>query len=104
MLKQVQHDRRNNMPQFQSFFIAANGDSSLCDELNSFMKSHVIIRTVENLVSTGQNCGIQILVEYKGDGESGGKQSKRVDWRATLARPHGFQSAPSFSICTVQNM
>ena len=73
------------MPQFQSFFIAANGDSSQCDELNSFMKSHVIIRTVENLVSTGQNCGIQILVEYKGDGESGEKQSKRVDWRASLA-------------------
>ena len=61
------------------------GDSSQCDELNSFMKSHVIIRTVENLVSSGQNCGIQILVEYKGDGETGGKQNKRVDWRASLA-------------------
>lgn len=73
------------MSQFQSFFIAANGDSSQCDELNAFMKSHVIIRTVENLVSCGQNCGIQILVEYKGDGESGGKQNKRIDWRAALA-------------------
>ena len=73
------------MSQFQSFFIAANGDSSQCDELNSFMKSHVIIRAVENLVSSGQNCGIQILVEYKGDEEFGGKQSKRVDWRASLA-------------------
>lgn len=73
------------MSQFQSFFIAANGDSSQCDELNSFMKSHVIIRTVENLVSSGQNCGIQILVEYKGDGESGGKQNKCVDWRSSLA-------------------
>lgn len=72
------------MSQFQSFFIAANGDTSQCDELNAFMKSHVIVRTVENLVSSGQNCGIQILVEYKGEGESVGKQNKRVDWRSTL--------------------
>jgi len=72
------------MSQFQSFFIAANGDFSQCDELNAFMKSHVIVRTVENLVSSGQNCGIQILVEYKGEGESVGKQNKRVDWRSTL--------------------
>lgn len=72
------------MSQFQSFFIAANGDTSQCDELNAFMKSHVIVRTVENLVSSGQNCGIQILVEYKGECESVGKQNKRVDWRSTL--------------------
>lgn len=73
------------MSQFQSFFISANGDSSQCNDLNAFMKSHVIVRTVENLVSSGANCGIQILVEYKDIGESGGKQSKRVDYRASLA-------------------
>lgn len=68
----------------KSFFIAANGDANQCDDLNAFMKSHVIVRTVENLVSSGQNCGIQILVEYKNVGEQGSKQNKRIDWRASL--------------------
>ena len=72
------------MSQFKSFFISANGDSNQCEQINDFMKSHVIIRTVENLISTGSNCGIQILVEYKSEGEIGGKSNKRVDWRASL--------------------
>ena len=72
------------MSQFQSFFISAGGDQNQCEELNAFLKSHVIVRTVENLVSSGANCGIQILVEYKNNGEMAAKSSKRVDWRATL--------------------
>lgn len=71
------------MSLYKSFFIAANGDSSQCDDLNDFLKSHVVVRTVENLVSSGQNCGIQILIEYK-NGEAPEKQNKRIDWRSTL--------------------
>ena len=41
------------MSQYQSFFINAFGDSSQCEELNHFLRSHVIIRTVENAISTG---------------------------------------------------
>ena len=66
------------MSLFQSFFISASGDRNQCDDLNAFMKSHVIVRTVENLVSSGQNCGIQILVEYKNSDENE-KSGKRVD-------------------------
>lgn len=71
------------MSLFQSFFISASGDRNQCDDLNAFMKSHVIVRTVENLVSSGQNCGIQILVEYKNSDENE-KSGKRVDWRSSL--------------------
>ena len=72
------------MSQFASFFINAFGDRQ-CDEINLFMKQHVIVRTVENLVSTPSNCGIQILVEYK-DSEILQKKNGRVDWRSTLNR------------------
>lgn len=75
------------MSQYQSFFISAGGNSSQCDELNHFLRSHVIIRTIENNISTGNNCGIQILVEYKDIGVSNQQDKKniRIDWRASLA-------------------
>ena len=50
------------------------------------MRSHVVIRTVENIINSGSNCGIQILVEYKDvqqPGEKTGRQ--KIDWRASLA-------------------
>ena len=50
------------------------------------MRSHVVIRTVENIINSGSNCGIQILVEYKDvqqPGEKNGRQ--KIDWRASLA-------------------
>lgn len=72
------------MSQYQSFFVNAFGDSSQCEDLNHFLRSHVVIRTVENLVSTGANCGIQILVEYKDIQPSDTKSSKRVDYRSLL--------------------
>ena len=53
------------MSQYQSFFISAGGNSTQCEELNHFLRSHVVIRTVENIISSGNNCGIQILIEYK---------------------------------------
>ena len=74
------------MSQYQSFFISASGNSSQCDEINHFLRSHVVIRTVENIINSGSNCGIQILVEYKDvqqPGEKNGRQ--KIDWRASLA-------------------
>lgn len=75
------------MSQYQSFFISAGGNSSQCEELNHFLRSYVVIRTVENIISTGNNCGIQILVEYKNIEISNQKDKKnaRIDWRASLA-------------------
>lgn len=75
------------MSQYQSFFISAGGNSAQCDELNHFLRSHVVIRTVENLISAGNNCGIQILVEYKDVGVSNqqDKKNAKIDWRASLA-------------------
>lgn len=75
------------MSQYQSFFISAGGNSSQCEELNHFLRSHVVIRTVENIISGGNNCGIQILVEYKDIGISNqqDKKNARIDWRANLA-------------------
>lgn len=71
------------MTQFQSFFISATGDASQCDELNAFLKSHVVVRTVENFISTSSCCGIQMLVEFRPEGMPS-KTSRRVDWRAQL--------------------
>ena len=75
------------MSQYQSFFIGAVDSSNQCSELNQFLRSHVVIRTVENIISSGMNCGIQILVEYKDMGVSNqaDKKNARVDWRASLA-------------------
>ena len=53
------------MSQYQSFFISAFGNSSQCEEINYFLRSHVVIRTVENIINSCSYCGIQILVEYK---------------------------------------
>lgn len=75
------------MSQYQSFFVSAGGNSSQCEELNHFLRSHVVIRTVENIISAGNNCGIQILVEYKDIGVSNqtDKKNSKIDWRASLA-------------------
>lgn len=73
------------MSQYQSFFINAFGDSSQCEELNHFLRSHIIIRTVENAISTGSQCGIQILIEYKEQNNGTEKQLKqKIDYRALL--------------------
>ncbi len=75
------------MSQYQSFFISAGGNVSQCEELNQFLRGHVVIRTVENIISNGNNCGIQILVEYK-DAVISNQQDKknaRIDYRAGLA-------------------
>lgn len=73
------------MSQYQSFFINAFGDSSQCEELNHFLRSHVVIRTVENQISSGTQCGIQILVEYKDINNGTEKQLKqKIDYRASL--------------------
>ena len=61
------------MSQYQSFFISASGNSSQCDELNHFLRSHVVVRTVENIINSGTNCGIQILMEYRDSQQSGEK-------------------------------
>ena len=53
------------MSRYQSFFISASGNSSQCDEINHFLRSHVVICTVENIINNGLNCGIQVSVEYK---------------------------------------
>ena len=75
------------MSQYQSFFISASGNASQCEELNHFLRSHVVIRTVENIISGGTNCGIQILVEYREKNEANlqDKKNARIDWRASLA-------------------
>ena len=74
------------MSQYQSFFISASGNSSQCDEINHFLRSHVVIRTVKNIINSGSNCGIQILVEYKDIQQSGEKIGcQKIDWCASLA-------------------
>ena len=52
----------------------------------TFLRSHVVIRTVENIINSGSNCGIQILVEYKDVQQSGEKTGRqKIDLRASLA-------------------
>ena len=74
------------MSQYQSFFISASGNANQCDELNHFLRSHVVVRTVENIINSGTNCGIQILIEYRDSQQSGEKAVRqKIDWRASLA-------------------
>ena len=74
------------MSQYQSFFISASGNANQCDELNHFLRSHVVVRTVENIINSGTNCGIQILIEYRDIQQSGEKSVRqKIDWRASLA-------------------
>ena len=74
------------MSSFRSFFISAADGADVCEELNAFVKRVQVVRLIENCIATGQCQGIQVLVEYKEQGESssGGSKSKRVDWRASL--------------------
>ena len=53
------------MSQYQSFFIRASGNLSQCDEINHFLRSHVVIATVENIINSGWNYVIHVSVEYK---------------------------------------
>ena len=53
------------MFQYQFFFISASGNSSQCDEINLFLRPHVVIRTLENIINSGWNCGIQFLLSIR---------------------------------------
>lgn len=70
---------------FISFFIPASNDTSICDDLNQFFKSHIIIRLTENCINTGARPGIQLLIEYKEDRTINAKNKERIDYRETLA-------------------
>ena len=51
------------MSQYQTFFISASGNSSQCDEINHFLRSHVAICTVENIINSGSNSFVKIPYE-----------------------------------------
>ena len=78
------------MSQYQSFFISASGNSSQCDEINHFLRSHVVILTIENIINSCSNCGIQILVEYK---------DIQYNWVLSLARAENWNDNERF-VCT----
>ena len=74
------------MSQIQSFFISAYGDPGQCEDVNHFLRSHVIIRMSQGFVSSEQNAGFQLLVEYTDAAVPGSeKNGRRIDYRALLA-------------------
>lgn len=72
------------MSQIQSFFISSYGDSSQCEELNHFLRSHKIIRLSQGFVSGGENPGFQIIVEYAENKSPESSSKKRIDYRSML--------------------
>ena len=89
------------MSQYQSFFINAFGDSFQCEELNHFLRSHVVIRTVENQISTGTQCGIQILVEYKEQNNGTEKQLKQKTQTTIFRKVPSITTTQSCIITTI---
>lgn len=72
------------MSQMQSFFISSYGESSQCEEMNLFLRSHKIIKLTQGFVSNSDNPGFHILIEYAENAKTDQNKNKRVDYRAML--------------------
>ena len=72
------------LTQFASFFISPFGESSVCDELNHFLKSHRIVNLEKRLIDGERGTGWVFLVEYGTDNKLQGSNKTRVDYREVL--------------------
>ena len=47
------------------FFLSASGNLSQCDEINHFLRSHVVIRTVENIINRARTAEFRFLLSIR---------------------------------------
>jgi superfamily II DNA helicase RecQ len=74
------------LTQFASFFISPFGESSVSDELNSFLRSHRIVNVEKRLIDAERGTGWLFLVEYGGDFKNPQNAAQqRVDYREILS-------------------
>jgi superfamily II DNA helicase RecQ len=74
------------LTQYASFFISPFGEKTVCDELNSFLKSNRIVNVEKRLIDGERGTGWIFLVEYGGEHKSQpSSASQRVDYRELLS-------------------
>jgi superfamily II DNA helicase RecQ len=73
------------LTEYATFFISPFGDSSVCDELNSFLRSHGVVNVEKRLIDGERGTGWLFLVEYSRESAKSGQNSTpRIDYREVL--------------------
>ena len=70
---------------FSIFFISAFGESTVCDELNHFLKAHRIIDVEKKFIDSERGTGWAVLVEYAQESKQGSSSGPKVDYQAILS-------------------
>jgi hypothetical protein len=71
------------LTQYRSFFVSPFGESTVCDELNLFLKTNRIVNVEKRLIDGERGTGWLFLVEYAGEHKNqSGVSAPRVDYRA----------------------
>ncbi|GHU97180.1 hypothetical protein FACS189483_02390 [Spirochaetia bacterium] len=52
------------LTQYHTFFVSPFGETSVCDELNKFLKSNRIVNVEKRLIDGERGTGWLFLVEY----------------------------------------
>jgi superfamily II DNA helicase RecQ len=75
------------LTQYRTFFISPFGEPSVCDELNSFIKSHRVVNVEKRLIDGERGTGWLFLVEYSQEnaGRASSSPAGRVDYREVLS-------------------
>jgi superfamily II DNA helicase RecQ len=73
------------LTQYRSFFISPFGESTVCDELNTFLKSNRIVNVEKHLIDSERKTGWLFLIEYASENKNHQSVStQRVDYREIL--------------------
>jgi superfamily II DNA helicase RecQ len=73
------------LTQYRTFFVSPFGESTVCEELNKFLKANRIVNVEKRLIDSERGTGWLFLVEYGNDiRNTGSNASARVDYREIL--------------------
>ncbi|GHV19541.1 hypothetical protein FACS189494_01410 [Spirochaetia bacterium] len=75
------------LTQYRTFFVSPFGETSVCDELNKFLKSNRIVNVEKRLIEGERGTGWLFLVEYGNDNSGRNAVSNttpRTDYREIL--------------------
>jgi superfamily II DNA helicase RecQ len=75
------------LTQYRTFFVSPFGETSVCDDLNKFLKSNRIVNVEKRLIDGERGTGWLFLVEYGNDNanrNAPATPSPRIDYREVL--------------------
>lgn len=72
------------LTQFAIFFVSPFGETTVCDELNQFLKSHRIVNVEKRLIDGERGTGWLFLVEYGSERKPQAVGGQRIDYREVL--------------------